>query len=287
MSRQRLYRFDTLPAPFALPDEDAFIDAVAGRLHGWRVAPWRGPAPAPFAAIEGADGRYRLHARRRAAPLACDGTAAAVCAAMAELALAHAEARPDRLLLHAGSVAIGGRLMAFPAPGRAGKSTLAAQLACRGGRVFSDDLLALDLASGQAVALGIAPRVRLPLPDGFAPETRAWIGRHRGLDAPDGTYSYLALPRAGPGALAPLGATLPVAAFVALERADGAAPHMAPCPRSEIMRLLVVQHFRTAAPTADAVARLADAVGRAACYRLRHGGGEAAADLLTRMAAAA
>src|SRR3546814_15265532 len=96
------------------------------------------------------------------------------------------------------------RLFAFPAPGRTGKSTLTAQLAASGARIFSDDVLPLDVTTACAGALGIEPRLRLPLPAACSHGFQRWFARRKTLT--NSRYAYIGLPRSGPGAPAPLGA---------------------------------------------------------------------------------
>lgn len=54
----------------------------------------------------------------------------------------------------------------FPESSKAGKSTLTVAFAAASYRVFGDDVLGLT-AQGEGVAMGVAQRLRLPLPDIF------------------------------------------------------------------------------------------------------------------------
>ncbi len=120
--------------------------------------------------------------------------------------------------------------------------------------------------------------MRLPLPDGTAPETRAWVEAH--LTLAGKRMGYIGLPRHGESALAPLGEERPIGAFVQLTRVPHAEPELLPCPRTEIMQLLIRQNFGTGLPAPEMVARFKDLVERTPCYRLRYGDGEAADTLL-------
>ncbi len=90
-----------------------------------------------------------------------------ICDLIVELNWSRLRQKTELLCLHAAGVEMGEALLVLPSGRRAGKSTLTAELARRGHRVFSDDILALQLdANGVAIGLatGISPRLRLPLP---------------------------------------------------------------------------------------------------------------------------
>lgn len=116
----------------------------------------------------------------------------AVCTLVVEIVDALAAAAPGLVCLHAAAAEFSGQLVLFPATHRAGKSTLMARLSAGGRRVFADDILPFDLGSGEAVATGCLPRLRLPLPRGASPEFSHHVRRNTGIS--DGYYAYLALP---------------------------------------------------------------------------------------------
>ena len=83
-------------------------------------------------------------------------------------------------VLHAGAVVRGGAAVLLPAGSGSGKTTLTAGLLTRGFRLFSDEVAAIDVASGQLVGYPRALSVRrdvLPLFDvsavGFAADRTA------------------------------------------------------------------------------------------------------------------
>jgi len=144
------------------------LPALEARLPpGWRrargnrvdvllsvVGGGRGPAGSRRFHILYVDGARRLRALDRRAFLA---------AFASELeALVAARAR-NRVFLHAGVVAFGGRAIVIPGRSGAGKSTLVAELVRAGGRYYSDEYALLD-ARGRVHAY---PRpLRLRRPDG-------------------------------------------------------------------------------------------------------------------------
>ncbi len=77
-----------------------------------------------------------------------------------EVVMGLVRARPDLLWFHAGAVAFDTGAVVFAAPGGGGKSTLVAWLCQQGWRYLSDDVLPLELATGNILAFPQTPRVR-------------------------------------------------------------------------------------------------------------------------------
>ncbi len=77
-----------------------------------------------------------------------------------EIVMGLVRARPDLLWFHAGAVANDTGAVVFAAPGGSGKSTLVAWLCQQGWRYMSDDVLPLELATGNILPFPQTPRVR-------------------------------------------------------------------------------------------------------------------------------
>ena len=106
----------------------------------------------------------------------------AMCDPIALLPYGEAADHPDLLTLHAAAVVIDGQAVLLPAVRRGGKSVMTAALAARGAAVYSDDVVGVTArarAPLRALAAGIAPRLRLPLPDGISPEFAAFGAAHK------------------------------------------------------------------------------------------------------------
>lgn len=281
------WRFATLSGPVTLMGCPDLIDEIKASLNGWPIAPWppAGPRPASVITIARRGEDHVLTSDAIDGEESYPGVPFIVCAFMAELITAYGRTRPDRLFLHAGAAVVEDRLVVFPARGKTGKSTLTAQVASRGGRVFSDDVLPVALDSLNGMALGIEPRLRLPLPVDVAPPLRGWVDVHKRLT--NRKMTYLGLPRRGAGSLAPFGEERPIDAFILLVREAGTRAVLEPCKRSDIMKLLIRQHFGAHAPAANVVERFKVLVENVPCYRLAYGGGEEAPELLLKMAQAA
>lgn len=85
-----------------------------------------------------------------------------------------AEATPGRFVLNAGAALIDDRAVVFAGESHAGKSSVALHLAALGVPMLGDDRLILDTAAAPplAMAIGLARKVRVPLPPDFAPAAR-------------------------------------------------------------------------------------------------------------------
>lgn len=277
------WRFGPLQEPVMLAACSELITPLTQCLHGWPLTPWSGgTTTSPVITVARRGTEFVLTSHFIDGEETYTDEPSIVCAFMAELIMAYGAAKPETLFLHAGGAIVENRMMIFPARGKTGKSTLIAQLAHHGARIFSDDVIPLDTATLHARALGIEPRVRLPLPAGLPGAMNDWVARHRHLF--NAKMTYIGLPRQGPGALVPLGEERPVDAIVLLARKAGARAELVPCPRAEVLKQLLRQHFGGPMPAATLVARLKALTDAAPCYRLTYGGGDEAPDLLHRLA---
>lgn len=263
--------------------EDTAAAAFRAVAHGWPATAAPGPE-GPFAAVRpGADGRWQI-ALTQPEPRALDHDAVnGICDLVVELTWARLRQDPALMCLHAGGVEIGGGLVVLPAGRRAGKSTLAAEMTRRGHRLFSDDVLAVRLgADGLALGLatGVAPRLRLPLPDDAPAAFAAWVAADPG--PANRQYKYLtAAPVAGAREAAPLGA------IVTLQRGpEGTAPAVSEIDAAEVLPLLIHQNFGRFVHSGRALAAFGAIARDLPCLRLVYGRFAEAADLLEDLAAA-
>jgi hypothetical protein len=217
----RVLRWPGLARPVVLEEGTGLEQELAAVLRGWSPAAetQAHPREPAIACVvrdghgRGAEGRERLalHSVHRPVPYRGLERASAICALVADLGQAWFGERPGTLALHCGAFRIGGRLVAVSGPPRAGKSTLIARLTAEPGiEVFCDDILPV-LEDGRAVALGIAPRLRLPLPDTASVAFRAHVAATFGPR--DRRYGFVCA-----GSIAPHGTHAPLTALVRLER---------------------------------------------------------------------
>jgi len=228
-----------LEAPVIVPQDAAFLTALQRCMKGWTlhhqpVMPDHPLDLVPLTVIEPrGPGRYRAHSRYLDDPVDGLALAAAVCAVLADLSQAASEQRADHDLgLHCGGVLIGTRGIILAGARRAGKSTLVARLSAEPDvTVLADDVLPIG-AGGDMIGLGLAPRLRLPLPEtaslAFHEHVDRWLGPR------DDRYGYLLIP-----ALQPRGTRAPAEALVLLDRRPGVAASLHHLPADRVLRAIV------------------------------------------------
>lgn len=261
----------------SLVGADAVGTALAELIPTWRMGPADPPVQAhsPETHVTGGSRGYRFESDYLDGPMRGLPLASAVCAVVADLAQAWADERPDHMALHAGALrsGLGGVVLAGPA--RAGKSTLVARLGAEPGwQVLCDDVLPVA-PGGQGVALGIPPRLRLPVPDAAGTVVQAMAVDRCVLR--DDRYGYVVPPD-----LARHGSRVQLRVLVVLDRRAEAAPRLHVLPGPEAVRLLADQTIAGAG-----MARLVRLAARMTCLRLVYSGIEPAAALLARVLASA
>ncbi len=235
------------------PGSEALAQGLAAVLLGWQplAGPLRGQAPVTRV-VSGARS-FRVDSDYLDAPMTGLPLAGALCAAIADIAQSWAGEHPGGLALHAAAVHTGAGLVVLAGPHRAGKSTLATRMALEPGwTLWGDDVLPLR-PDGQAVALGIRPRLRLPVPDaaGRALRDLATSGCVLG----DDRYAYVAVP-----GQAPHGTLAAPRVLIRLDRRPGATPCLHALPGTEAVRLLEDQSIGGDARTLPRLIRLAAGV---------------------------
>jgi hypothetical protein len=152
---------------------------------------------------------------------------------------------------------------------------LAIHLAAAGHRLFGDDRLAVRLADGHGLCLGLMPKVRLPVPGDAGPRFAEFVDAYTELEG-DGV-AYLK-PLATEAAR--FGDAAPIAALVLLERVDGAEVALAAVSPAEVVRVLVENVHAPHIASRDLVPRLAALAAKISGYRLRFSSSRLAAERL-------
>jgi hypothetical protein len=148
---------------------------------------------------------------------------------------------PTHFFLHSAAVEINGRIVLLLGTHKTGKTTLSMALAARGHRLLADDRIAIDSATGRAVAVGSVPLLRKPFPadEGFWP-AKSLVKKYRGPE--DDGAAYVDLPDT---LFAPKGYSGPVAAIIMLELSDTPiATSLKPVSMAEALKVLVLQYWR-------------------------------------------
>lgn len=179
--------------------------------------------------------------------------------------------------LHCAAVRFADGVVLFPGGHRAGKSLLTAALAAGGHMVFGDDVVAIDPAANEALALGMLPRVRLPLPpQAMGGKLRKFLDTHAALA--DVEQQYLDL---GPDRLADIGTSLPIRAVVQLKRSNKSGPaSLADVTGGAALRALISQNYSTAMPASVVFDHLHNIVSAASCHTMSYHSVEDAVSVL-------
>ncbi len=227
----------------------------------------------------------------------------AVAGFFAELYIAFIAANPELLCIHAAAMRWEGGLLVFPASGKVGKSTMAVHGAAAGATVFMDDVLAVRESEGSALSFGVAPRLRLPLPENV---TDGFCGFLREREVLGNDYGRFVALR--PGEIAEFGAAAPISAafhaarrraglrlrfrarsrrhpeIVLLDRMSSGSASMEAIGKSEVLRDLMGRNFTQGIDAETKLQRLLKIAEAGACYRLRYVDCEAGIGLLREIA---
>ncbi len=261
-----LLAFDGIARPVALVGCGHLLPILRAALPSWPFAQVAEAGTEPVITLVRRGGRHVIRNPWMDEAILETSDVAAVCSLIVDLVKAFVEDNRDLMCLHGGAALIGDKLLVLPSTYRAGKSTLLAQLAADGVPVFADDVLPIGGPSDHGRALGIAPRLRLPLPGGAGPRLRAFVDRHAGPG--DGYYLYLDPPA---DLLPAYGATAPIGAVVMLDREDDAPAELFAAPRAAALRALIGRNFGIGPGAGDILDRLAAVTDGVPCLTLRYG----------------
>jgi hypothetical protein len=265
---------EDLSRSITLIDCRELIDHFPIIFPGWHITEVLETVEPPILTLRREKTTYILEAAWLKKPLLRKDKVDALCGLVAELVRAYVNDNTKLLCLHGAAAEFSGKLVIFPSKFRAGKSILSACLAAANVKLFCDDALPISLLEGYGIASGLAPRLRLPLPDNLSDKSRQFIETNAALKGRQ--YLYLDLKEG----LAAHGSHAPVGAFVLLEREEGVAPVLEAITESEVLRQVVWQNFAREAEAPQILERLSHMVGSAQRYRLRYDRTEDAVALL-------
>jgi hypothetical protein len=174
MQQEQWLEFQDISTPVVTRGCDELPAVITRVMRTWtfeQTGP-KTPATPRLIEIERSPEGYRMTSPWLRQPLTRRDPVDLVCALVIELIWAYLEDHPASLCLHGAAAEFAGRLVVFPNKYRAGKSLLTGCLAASGHRVFTDDILPVEVTGSDrticGVATGIAPRLRLPLPEALA-----------------------------------------------------------------------------------------------------------------------
>lgn len=295
MSHRRAYRFAALDNAWIRLDSDAALEPFHRRfLALWPMV--EGDGVPPDIVIEAMADDIDAYALRH--PALPEGTlrvASAEEAANQLVPLLVAEAierSPGLVSLHAGAARVGGGLIVLPGDSLSGKSTLSLQLAARGARFVGDDRLlvgdgtALGGEGGPVgVALGLTPRVRLPIHPTAGAGYIAFVERHMTIEHRDeeGRATIATVDPESIGG-APFGEVAPLSAIVVPRRVEGAESvlDLRPLPRGQAALALLHQAATPSVDATELVGMMGALAAGVPCWSLAFGSSARAADRLMR-----
>lgn len=267
--------FKGLERPIALVDCRHLLDHFPLIFPGWQIDASTGDTQPPILTLGLEKSAYLLEADWLKKTIRHTDKVNALCGLVANLVRAYIRGNAELLCLHGAAANFEGKLVVFPSKYRAGKSILSACIAAADIQLFCDDVLPIGIGDGRGIAPGLAPRLRIPLPDNLSPESREFIQRRRGLEG--NQYLYLDLDN---DHLAAHGDQAPVGAFILLEREQGVRLSLEAISEAEILHRVVWQNFARDADAPQILERLNQLVSSAQRFRMRYDRAEDAVALL-------
>ena len=269
------FNLNCLRRPIAFIGCESLYPALHSVLRDWQLQPIHpNAALKPVITMKKSENGFERTSNWANEPRIFSDPVDAVCDLIVDLIHALVEDNTRMLCLHCAAVDFGGGLVVFPATYRSGKSLLSVKLASQGARLFSDDVLPVTDLRGSGMALGILPRLRLPLP-GQGNGLSAFVNRRIGPQ--NGRYRYINLNH---DEQAPFGTELPVRAIVLLDRRPDNKPALRKVDRSDVVKQMILRNFARQNPALEIVDRIYAITLKADCYGLRYNSLEQAVKLL-------
>jgi hypothetical protein len=152
---------------------------------------------------------------------------------------------------------------------------MSTKLVSLGGRLFTDDVLPISPDDSLGMALGILPRLRLPLPESCGRKYNDFISKRAGPK----NYRYLYV-KLNEYEQASFGETASIDVITILERDGCAEPLLTKTEKSTVLRDVILRNFARRNPALEIVDRLYAMVEKADCYTLRYSNLSKGANLL-------
>ena len=264
-----------LEKPIALVDCRHLLDHFPLIFPGWQIDASTGDTQPPILTLRLEKSTFLLEADWLKKTIRHTDKVDAICGLVANLVRAYIRGNAELLCLHGAAANFAGKLVVFPSKYRAGKSILSACIAAAGIQLYCDDVLPISIGEGHGIAPGLAPRLRIPLPDNLSPESLDFIQNRTGLEGRQ--YLYLDLDN---DHLAARGSQASVGAFILLEREEGAPLSLKAISEAEVLHRAVWQNFARKAEAPRILERLSQLVSHAQRFRLRYDRAEDAVELL-------
>ncbi len=278
MTQPQTFTAPGLDPRVAIMDDGALFDTLDEVMLGWRLEP-ADHEIAPDIRIEREGQGWTCSGETYEKPLRFRDPVSTACSLIASLYKAHTLAGRDGLCLHAAGVRMGEGLVLLTGHYRAGKTVVSAACAAVGLQVFSDDIIPMTSDGRTAFAPGLAIRLRLPLPESLAQETRAFVEQHR--VASSERYAYIRPPA---DRLARKGAEAPVTAIVSLNRNETGPARLTRIAGGHALSETIRRNFAREISAARILDALDGVIERAVCLRLDYAKAEDAVAVLREAA---
>ncbi len=266
--------FEGLQRPVSFVDCGDLPSIIESLLRGWRSFPREHDAqPSPCITVRGTPEGYQRESLWLDEPVLFKNPVNAACDFLVDFFKAYLESNRGYLCLHCAAVRMEGGLVLFPSAHGAGKSTLAAYLSSLGAGLYADDILFLEPINNHAMASGVLPRLRLPVPPGGKDAFDDFINKRRGPESD--RFLYLNL---GNGEMASHGETAPIRGVVHLSQ--GLNPILKEAKKSTLLKHLILGNFSHGMAAAHALERLHSIIDAADRYALEYTELKDAASLL-------
>ena len=271
-----LYNFSRIKRPVSLINSESLLPYLDIVLRDWKIKEFdQGSDINSIITLEKTDAGYRRESNWLINPAIFKDPVDTVCDLIVDLIHAYLEDNKGVLCLHTAAVEFGGSLVIFPNTYRSGKSVLSTMLVSLGGRLFTDDVLPISPDDSSGMALGILPRLRMPLPESCGPKFNDFISKRAGPQ--NNRYLYVNL---NEYEQASFGETASVDVITILERNGCAEPTLTKTEKSTVLRDVILRNFARQNPALEIVDQLHSMVEKADCYTLRYSDLDKGAKLL-------
>lgn len=259
-----LIKFDTMSRPIQLAQGMKVLPHLMRVFAGWpyREVPKAGN-PGALLNVLHEDGTYILEAPWVKSRLHYGNPVELAQGLATHVARGWFLEHAGLLWLDAAAVAFGDQIVVFVGGPRSGKSLLAASLAVSGNPVFADSILPVSPDEQKGMSLGMAPRLRLPLPEELQDPLRGRIESL--LDSGAEKVGYLGC---GENIIAPFGETARIRAFVMLDRSASSAATLSPASSGKLLKRLLLNSFGEGMAADELLKKVEGIVGDTPCFRM-------------------
>ena len=270
------FNFTGLTHPVAFINSASLYPYLQVIMRDWRIDRIEpDDARPPVITIQKTEAGFERRSKWLSKPAVFSNPVDSACDMIVDLIHAYVADHKGMLCLHCAAVEFNQGLVVFPNNYRAGKSTLSLKLVESGERLFTDDVLPISNQGNAGLALGILPRLRLPLPEQISSDFAKFIENMSGPQ--NDRYLYIKL---GLNEQAALGTTAPIRGITILHREKNSEPQLSEVKKSTVVKDMILRNFARQNPGLEIVDRLYSIVEKAACYRLQYDNLEQASNFL-------